>query len=324
MQLDDWVVDILMGDELTKTDHRLFWYLFKLERWGDRFVDLPSQSKIALVLGVCRQSINQSQAKLQELGLWDFKTTGWKARNLVGPKSYTVLEKTDTELEKNETDIHKENTHAFQTNKDSSQTEEESVTAAETEVVEVEVLEKEVDFTPLVEWQRLGHRSVEKQKNLGEVVEGELVEQGEEITSFPSNHRQDEFFAADPHVLQEIERIVYDWRLRPWMKSPNTFKPEVVQSVWQCNTQWYSLESSKTPNLKKIGDRLRRLDGQLKKLDSDAIQAYSELQNYWSTAQAITNPEIEQAFNQAAIRQKQQRTRSSIEQALDRPEGGIF
>lgn len=250
-----------------------------------------------------------------------------------GTKILHCIGKTDTELEKNETDIYKENTHAFQTNKtnkNSSQTEEESVTAEETEVVEVEVLEKEVDFTPLVEWQRLGHKSTEEQKNLGEVVEGELVERGEGITSFPSNprlpsnHRQDEFFAADPHVLKEIERIVYDWRLRPWMKSPNTFKPEVVQSVWQCNTQWYSLESSKTPNLKKIGDRLRRLDGQLKKLDSDAIQAYSELQNYWSTAQAITNPEIEQAFNQAAIRQKQQRTRSSIEQALDRPEGGIF
>jgi biotin operon repressor len=113
MQLEDWVVDILMSDELTKTDHRLFWYLFKLERWGDRFIELPSQSEIALALSVSRQSINQSQAKLQELGLWDFKTTGWKARNLVGPKSYTISEKTDAESEKNETDIYKERAHAI-------------------------------------------------------------------------------------------------------------------------------------------------------------------------------------------------------------------
>lgn len=300
MQLEDWVVDILMSDEVTKTDHRLFWYLFKLERWGDRFVELPSQSEIALELGVSRQEINQSQAKLQKLGLWDFKTTGWKARNLVGPKSDRISEKTDAESEKTETDIYKECAHADQTNKDSLQIEEESAAAVEAGVIEVEHLE-EVGFTSLVEPQVLGHKSAEEPKNLGQ-----------------------DGFSANPQILKEIERIVYDWRKRPWMESPNTFKPEIVQAVWQCNTQWYSLEGSKTPNLKKIGDRLRKLDGQLKKLDSGAIEAYSELQNYWTTAQAITNPEIEQAFNQAAIRQKQQQTCTSIEQALDRPEGGIF
>lgn len=296
MQLEDWVIDILMSDELTKTDHRLFWYLFKLERWGDRFVDLPSQSEIALALGVSRQEINQSQAKLQKLGLWDFKTTGWKARNLVGPKSDMISEKT-------ETDIYKECAHADQTNKtnkDFLQMEEESATAVEAGVIEVEHL-KEVGFTPLVERQVLEHKSAEEPKNLGQ-----------------------DGFSTNPQILKEIERIVYDWRQRPWMESPNTFKPEIVKAVWQCNTQWYSLEGSKTPNLKKIGDRLRKLDGQLKKLDSGAIEAYSELQNYWTTVQAITNPEIEQAFNQAAIRQKQQQTCTSIEQALDRPEGGIF
>lgn len=280
MQLEDWVVDILMSDELTKTDHRLFWYLFKLERLGDCFVDLPSQSEIALALGVSRQSINQSQAKLQELGLWDFKISGWKALNLAGPSFYTVSEET------------------------------ESATASLAEVVEVGVVEEEVTFTPLVEQQKIGHKSASEPKNLGEAVEGE--------------RRQDGFKATDLQILKEIERIAYDWRKRPWMERPNTFKPEIVQAVWQCNTQWYSLEGSKTPNLKKIGDRLRKLDGQLKKLDSGAIEAYFELQNYWTTAQAITNPEIEQGFNQAAIRRHQQQTRSSIEQALNRPEGGIF
>lgn len=284
MQLEDRVVDILIGDELTKTDRRLFWYLFKLEQWGDRFIDLPSESEIASALGVSRQSINQSQAKLQKLELWDFKTTGWKARNLVGPKSYTISEKTDADSEKNATNIHEECAPAFQTNKDSLRTEVEATTAAETLLIEVEVLAEEVGLTP------------------------------------PASL----FSTADPQILKEIERIVYDWRLRPWMESPNTFKPEIVQAVWQCNTQWYSLEDSKTPNLKKIGDRLRKLDGQLKKLDSGAIQAHSELQNYWTTAQAITNPEIEQAFHQAAIQRHQQQTRFSIEQALDGPEGGTF
>ncbi|WP_414590160.1 hypothetical protein, partial [Scytonema sp. PCC 10023] len=87
VQLDDSIVEILASDQLTKTDHRLFWYLFKLERWGDRFVELPSQTEIALELGVRRETINQSQARLQNLGLFDFKIIKWQVKNLVGCRS---------------------------------------------------------------------------------------------------------------------------------------------------------------------------------------------------------------------------------------------
>ena len=139
-----------------------------------------------------------------------------------------------------------------------------------------------------------------------------------------TNSLQTEEALPEQQLFAEIHRIGYDWRKQPWMESATEFKPEIIQAVWQCNTQWYSLEGTKTPNLKKINDRLGNLAKQLKKLGLEAITAYRELQNYWTTAQAISNPEVEQAFNCAAIRQKQQQTRSSIEQALHKPKGGIF
>jgi hypothetical protein len=114
MQIEDWVVDILSSEQLTKTDHRLFWYLFKLERWGDRFVELPSQAEIAHELGVRRETINSSQAKLQKLGLWDFKVSRWQAKNLVGPKANKVLNFPHQLLEKPHTTTPETNPDATQ------------------------------------------------------------------------------------------------------------------------------------------------------------------------------------------------------------------
>jgi|GEM_PF-3792103 len=86
-QVSEELCSLLQNKELTVTDRRLFWYLFSLDRWGDRFVTLPTQAQIALDLGVSRQTVNQSQAKLQQLGLWDFRISGWEGRNLSGASS---------------------------------------------------------------------------------------------------------------------------------------------------------------------------------------------------------------------------------------------
>lgn len=117
--------------------------------------------------------------------------------------------------------------------------------------------------------------------------------------------QQDSFSAAaDTKILKEIEQAVYDWRRRPWMQSATTFKPEVIKAVWQCNVDWYSLLGSKTPNLKKISDRLRSLNSALSALNPGSITAWEELQNYWTTAKAISNPQVEQAFTQIAAQAK--------------------
>ena len=145
-------------------------------------------------------------------------------------------------------------------------------------------------------------------------------------TSQPQDSDQDKFSAAtvDPEILQVIETAVYDWRARPWMATATTFKPEMVQAVWRCNPKWYSLEGSSTPNLKKISDRLRQLERQLKLLNADSVAAWQELQNYWTCAQAITNPQVEQAFTQASTTAKRQQLYSLYAQALTQPTGEIF
>jgi hypothetical protein len=99
-KVENRVLDILEQDILTKTERRLFWYLFKLDRFGDRFISLPSQGKIAKHLGVRRETINLAQAKLQKLGLFEFQVDGWKTRNLVAPKSNRQLDKSLRVLEK--------------------------------------------------------------------------------------------------------------------------------------------------------------------------------------------------------------------------------
>ena len=112
--------------------------------------------------------------------------------------------------------------------------------------------------------------------------------------------------AAEEEILQGIEAAIYNWRSRPWMATATIFKPEMTQAVWRCNAKWYSLEGSNTPNLKKICDRLRQLERQLKRLNADAVTAWEELHNYWRTSQALVNPEMQQQFNQFQVAAQQE------------------
>lgn len=84
IHLEEWVVDILMSNELTESERRVFWYLFKLDRYGSRFVDLPSQKEMAIALNLSTRSIRRAIIKLEEMGLFDFKIFRWQGRNLAG------------------------------------------------------------------------------------------------------------------------------------------------------------------------------------------------------------------------------------------------
>ena len=245
----------------------------------------------------------------------------------------TNSHKRETDSHEREEDINKERARAqiIQINTDFLQTEADSATATkeaeslkEVEVFEsnLHLLEKEQNLT---QPDALEANEFEKDKFSASL--GLPSESGQKLlTTQQTRGTQQTAHEAsvlhdgdvlDPEVLKEIEFIAYDWRQRPWMASANTFKPDMVQAVWRCNPNWYSLEGSKTPNLKKICDRLRKLDGQLRKLDTDALSAYSELQNYWSCAQAIANPEVDQAFAQVAVTAKQQQMYAYYAQALN-------
>lgn len=112
--------------------------------------------------------------------------------------------------------------------------------------------------------------------------------------------------AANAEILRDIERIAHNWRLRPWMADASKFKPEMVKAVWQCNPVYYSFEGTKTPNQTHIIKALKLRDNQLKSLDLAAINAYHELHQWWSSAQALANPHVQHAFVAAAAQSKEQ------------------
>lgn len=109
--------------ELSKTAYRLWIYLSVNYPFGDRDVDLPSQTELAIRLSVSRQSVNIAAAELQAVGLWDFWPDRWKGRNLKGfnpakeesvkesrqvsKKSDTLSTRTDTECQQKSTGYQK-------------------------------------------------------------------------------------------------------------------------------------------------------------------------------------------------------------------------
>jgi hypothetical protein len=103
--------------------------------------------------------------------------------------------------------------------------------------------------------------------------------------------------ADDRSLKRFIDRIAYNWKERPWLKSPWEFKAEMIQAVWKSNPKWYCLDGSSIPNLKKITSRLRSLEAKLKGLGQVALEAYQELDNYWRTAMALVDPEVENALH---------------------------
>lgn len=81
------VMDKLLAANLSAAEMKLYLYLCKLEALGNRYVELPNQSEIALELGISRKTVNRAQARLQELDLFDFKISKWECRNLMGAYS---------------------------------------------------------------------------------------------------------------------------------------------------------------------------------------------------------------------------------------------
>lgn len=257
-------------------------------------------------------------------------------REIDSHKRETDSHERETDSHKRETDSHEREEEIYkdrarvktiQINTDFLQTEADSATATKeaeslkkVEVFEsnLHLLEKEQNLTQL---DALEANEFEKDKfsaSLGlpsESGQKLLTTQGTRGTQQTAHETSalHDGHVLDPEVLKEIELIAYDWRQRPWMASANTFKPDVVQAVWRCNPDWYSLLGSKTPNLKKICDRLRNLDNSLKRLDLDASVAYAELQNYWTIAQTLTNPEVEQAFFAAGAAVKHRDLLSKLE-----------
>ncbi|WP_414589940.1 hypothetical protein [Scytonema sp. PCC 10023] len=321
VQLDDSIVEILASDQLTKADHRLFWHLFLLDRWGDRFVEMPSQSELALQLGIRRETINQSQAKLQSLGLFDFRVSKWKARNLVAPRSnatpektHTVLDFSNSELENSHSELENshselenshselENSHSdiyidrardqtVQSNTDLRETIPEEADAPppspppSTEVLEVEIVGEESQPTATSE----GDQSTATSFVVSEdgTCSINAIAFGEEQSTPPRD-------ATGRLVkLREIEKLSAMPQNFPWKEADGvSFRAEMIDAVYEANRTWYSLPNGQKNKVAIIA-RLKTLEKNLRKLDEGAITSWNTLQSYWESAVTFL-PEVQQ------------------------------
>src|SRR6476469_8430049 len=68
-------------ENLTGAEMKLWLYLQKIDRYGDKWKDLPSPQEFAIRLGLSRRTVEKAAARLDELGLYTFRVGSWQGAN---------------------------------------------------------------------------------------------------------------------------------------------------------------------------------------------------------------------------------------------------
>ena len=327
IQIDFADIDTVIDKKLTAAEMKLWLYLSKIDRFGDRFVDLPTPKELAIRLGLSQRTVEKAMFRLDELKLYTIRIKAWQGANssaararqtaealkqakkdrttpeplpdkdgylAANPVNFSEAGKINRESEKltenpanfSDADIYRSHAYSDLTDlTDCIQTGNEPPPPTELPVeVEVVATEEEKHETPLSQ----------ETKNL--IPTRELQ----------ATHEDNFSAAANVKFLEEIERIAYDWKKRPWMASATKFKSEMIKAVWQCNPTYYSIRGTQTPNQQHIVKALKLRDQQLQSLDELAVNAYHELNRWWNTAKALANPHVQHAFVAAANQSKEQ------------------
>jgi hypothetical protein len=67
--------------KLSGAEYDLWLYLWELDPFGDRWVEIPTPSEIAKHLNVDRRTIQRASNALQEFGLFEFEIKRWRVKN---------------------------------------------------------------------------------------------------------------------------------------------------------------------------------------------------------------------------------------------------
>ena len=67
--------------KLSGNQYDLWLYLWELDPFGDRWVDIPPPTEVARILNVNERTIRRSAQRLEDLELFDFQIEKWKCRN---------------------------------------------------------------------------------------------------------------------------------------------------------------------------------------------------------------------------------------------------
>jgi hypothetical protein len=67
--------------KLSGLQYELWLFLYEIDPFGNRWVEVPSPAEIAIELGCDPRSIQRAAQRLQDCDLFDFQIKSWKARN---------------------------------------------------------------------------------------------------------------------------------------------------------------------------------------------------------------------------------------------------
>ena len=97
VQIKDEVADQIIKHGLSKTESKLFFYLLKLDRFGDR----PAKTKVAellLATGIGKTAYHAAISKFETMGWFDFKHSDVEISNYCMPGRNPVKSETQSEL----------------------------------------------------------------------------------------------------------------------------------------------------------------------------------------------------------------------------------
>lgn len=92
-QIDFADIDRAIEQKLTAAELRLWLYLMKIDRYGDRFVDLPDPGKLGIRLGMSRRTVEKAMFKLDELGLYTIRVKQWEGANSSAARARQTAQK---------------------------------------------------------------------------------------------------------------------------------------------------------------------------------------------------------------------------------------
>ncbi|MBA2749297.1 MAG: hypothetical protein H0U45_11300 [Tatlockia sp.] len=85
-------IDTAIDNKLTAAEWRLWMYLTKIDRYGDKWRDLPAPIEIAVRLGMDRRTVEKAMFRLDELGLYSVRVQKWQGVNSSAARAHDTAQ----------------------------------------------------------------------------------------------------------------------------------------------------------------------------------------------------------------------------------------
>lgn len=80
-------------ENLTAAEMKLWLYLQKLDRYGEKFKDLPTPKELAIRLGLSKRTVEKAMFRLNELGLYVIRIKQWEGVNSSAARAHQTAKK---------------------------------------------------------------------------------------------------------------------------------------------------------------------------------------------------------------------------------------